>query len=98
MSDFDCKAEVPDWLSKEKWEDVLALSVLPGPLDSLCVDVAINSEQWKEWYTSPYPEKVKLPFDGGKDLGSEDEKADVGTEKNRKDGINFNVAFITLKS
>ncbi|KAK3108743.1 hypothetical protein FSP39_014630 [Pinctada imbricata] len=36
LSDFDCKDPPPTWLPQEKWEDILALSVLPGPLDSLC--------------------------------------------------------------
>ena len=96
LQDFDCRdAETPTWLPTEKWEDILALSVLPGPLDSLCVDFATNSEAWREWYHSPYPEKLPLPSGGGGAAGGggkkkeEDdggEKVDEGTEKEEKEG------------
>lgn len=61
LNDFDCKDPPPKWLPQEKWEDILALSVLPGPLDSLCVHMAQNSDTWKSWYTSDYPEREPLP-------------------------------------
>ncbi|XP_071095883.1 uncharacterized protein [Haliotis cracherodii] len=61
LSDFDCSDEPPQWMPREKWEDILALSVLPGPLDSLCVDFAQNSAAWKIWYKSTYPEREALP-------------------------------------
>jgi hypothetical protein len=56
------KDDPPAWLPQEKWEDILALSVLPGPLDSLCVNFAQNSESWKSWYKSQHPEKEPLPL------------------------------------
>lgn len=62
LDDFDCKDPPPTWLPQEKWEDILALSVLPGPLDSLCVHIAQNSESWKSWYKSEYPEREPLPL------------------------------------
>lgn len=62
LADFDCKDESPAWLPQEKWEDILALSVLPGPLDSLCVNFAQNSEAWKSWYKGDYPEQEPLPL------------------------------------
>ncbi|XP_052060514.1 uncharacterized protein LOC127700861 isoform X4 [Mytilus californianus] len=62
LNDFDYKDDPPTWLPQEKWEDIMALSVLPGPLDSLCVNFAQNSEAWKAWYKSPYPEKEPLPL------------------------------------
>jgi dynein heavy chain len=62
LNDFDCKDPPPAWLPQEKWEDILALSVLPGPLDSLCVHIAQNSESWKSWYKSEYPEREPLPL------------------------------------
>lgn len=62
LADFDCKDNPPDWLPQEKWEDILALSVLPGPLDSLCVNFAMNSEAWKAWYKGDYPEQELLPI------------------------------------
>ena len=62
LNDFDCKDAPPKWIPQEKWEDILALSVLPGPLDSLCVHLAQNSESWKAWYKSDYPEREPLPL------------------------------------
>ncbi|XP_052258855.1 uncharacterized protein LOC127863384 isoform X2 [Dreissena polymorpha] len=62
LADFDCKDEPPDWMPQEKWEDILALSVLPGPLDSLCVNFAMNSDAWKAWYKADYPEREPLPL------------------------------------
>ena len=62
LSDFDCKDDPPDWLPQEKWEDILALSVLPGPLDSLCVNFAQNTDAWKSWYKGDYPEREPLPL------------------------------------
>lgn len=62
LNDFDYKDDPPVWLPQEKWEDILALSVLPGPLDSLCVNFAQNSESWKSWYKSQHPEKEPLPL------------------------------------
>lgn len=61
LNDFDCKDPPPKWLPQEKWEDILALSVLPGPLDSLCVHMAQNSDTWNSWYKSDYPEREPLP-------------------------------------
>ncbi|GFO25145.1 dynein beta chain, ciliary-like, partial [Plakobranchus ocellatus] len=92
LQDFDCRdGETPTWLPTEKWEDILALSVLPGPLDSLCVDFACNGEAWKDWYQSPYPEKLALPYGGGepikkKEEDDEGEKMDEGTEKEEREG------------
>ena len=62
LSDFDCDADPPEWLPAEKLEDLMAVSVLPGPLDGLCVHVATYSEEWKEWYQSHQPEKISLPI------------------------------------
>ena len=30
LADFESAEEPPEWLPTEKWEDILALSVLPG--------------------------------------------------------------------
>ncbi|XP_070202269.1 uncharacterized protein [Littorina saxatilis] len=62
LSDFDSKDSPPAWLSKDKWEDILALSVLPGPMDSLCVSFASASDAWHQWFKSPYPEQESLPL------------------------------------
>ena len=61
LSDFDCPEPPPSWLPGDKWEDMLAVSVLPGPLDSLCVHMATHSDEWKTWYKSLQPEKLPLP-------------------------------------
>lgn len=59
----------PSWLPSEKWEDILAVSVLPGPLDSLCVSLAQNSEEWKAWYLATTPEDEALPVNGDQGEG-----------------------------
>ena len=62
LADFDYKGEPPSWLPTEKWEDIMAISVLPGPLDSLCVHLAKESEAWKAWYHSEKPETEPVPL------------------------------------
>ena len=50
LKDFDREElEPPTWLSAKKWEDVLAISVLPGALDSVCVHLAEHQEKWQLW-------------------------------------------------
>ena len=62
LADFDCDDAMPlSWLPVDKWEDVLAVSVLPGPLDSLCVHMARDADAWKNWYHSDKPEDELLP-------------------------------------
>ena len=56
LSDFECSASVPDWLPADRWEDLLAFSVLPGSLEGICVRVAENNEQWKAWFHEVAPE------------------------------------------
>ena len=56
LADFESEATVPDWLPADRWEDLLTFSVLPKPLEGLCVRVAENSEAWKKWYNLPQPE------------------------------------------
>eukprot|EP00105_Crassostrea_gigas_P044993 XP_019929141.1 PREDICTED: dynein beta chain, ciliary isoform X4 [Crassostrea gigas] len=80
LNDFDCKDPPPKWLPQEKWEDILALSVLPGPLDSLCVHMAQNSDTWKSWYTSDYPEREPLPVASAG--GEEDKRPSSGGSRN----------------
>ena len=43
LADFDSDDFIPGWLPPDKWEDLLAVSVLPGPLDSLCVQVSVGA-------------------------------------------------------
>lgn len=58
LSDFGSEAQPPSWLAKDIWENIMALSVLPGPLDNLCVKVAEDSEGWSKWFSSETPEKM----------------------------------------
>ena len=63
LADFECEdTQPPSWLPAEKWEDILALSVLPGPLDSLCVHMAKESDVWRDWYQNEKPEDLDLPI------------------------------------
>ena len=62
LADFDCDEAVPEWLPSDKWDDVIAMSVLPGPLDSLCVQVAENADEWEAWYKTDMPENEPLPM------------------------------------
>ena len=65
LSDFECDDEPPTWLPGDKWDDIMAVSVLPGPLDSLCVQIAKNADTWQTWYTCDQPEPVDLPIKAG---------------------------------
>lgn len=56
LEDFDCSSPVPDWLPADRWEDLLAFSILPGSLEGICARVATSSEMWKLWYESDEPE------------------------------------------
>ena len=90
LSDFDCDAMPPSWLPADKWEDMLAVSVLPGPLDSLCVQIASNAEEWKTWYRSLKPETVPLP------LRDEVVAGGAEVEQNTDQGKTFDLIYNTL--
>ena len=62
LTDFDCLEDPPTWLPQEKWDDIMAVSVLPGTLDSLCVHIATNSDEWRAWYKSERPETEPIPM------------------------------------
>ena len=62
LQDFDNSGDPPSWLPAQKWEDVMAVSVLPGPLDSLCVHIANSDDAWKTWYQHSEPETLDLPI------------------------------------
>ncbi|CAH1797693.1 unnamed protein product [Owenia fusiformis] len=87
LADFDCNSEIPRWLPKDKWEDVFALSVLPGSLDSLCVHIACNSEVWEEWYKSDLPEVEPCPLAKGEE---NDDAAKGDDEENEEDSGQIN--------
>nr|KAG5702033.1 hypothetical protein BaRGS_015768 [Batillaria attramentaria] len=79
LSDFDSKDSPPTWLPREKWDDIMALSVLPGPLDSLCVSFAAASDAWHDWYKSPYPEQEPLPLAESEAIEAQKKKVPEGT-------------------
>ncbi|MGH0150312.1 UNVERIFIED_CONTAM: hypothetical protein FKN15_050184 [Acipenser sinensis] len=62
LNDFGSDADPPAWLPPERWEGLLGLSVLPGPLDSVCVQVAESSTEWETWYNSDHPELETPPL------------------------------------
>ena len=62
LADFDCDAQPPDFIPYNKFEDLLAISVLPGPLDGLCVQFAQRPGDWEAWYKSATPEEEPLPY------------------------------------
>nr|CAB3238693.1 dynein heavy chain 8, axonemal-like [Phallusia mammillata] len=61
LSDFGSDGSAPEWLPADRWEDLLAYSVLPGALEGICVHVAEDEDHWKSWYELQNPEKVNLP-------------------------------------
>lgn len=64
LVDFGCDGNTPPptWLPEHQWEDVMALSVFPAPLEALCVQLVENSEAWRGWYESDRPEVEELPL------------------------------------
>ena len=74
LADFDCEAPAPSFIPEDKWDDILAMSVLPGPLDGLCVQIAEKPDGWENWYKSNAPESEPLPVrptttaDGGRGM------------------------------
>lgn len=57
LEDFGSEAKPPEWLPRDRWENVMAISVLPGPLDNLCVKIAEGGDSWQKWYHSATPER-----------------------------------------
>ena len=63
LEDFGSEALPPHWLPQDRWENVMAISVLPGALDNLCVRIAESSETWHTWYKSETPERQMIEAD-----------------------------------
>lgn len=62
LHDFDCQLSPPlDTFTTSQWDDLLAVSVLPGPMDAVCTKIAAFSDQWSTWITSARPERLPLP-------------------------------------
>ncbi|XP_023931015.1 dynein beta chain, ciliary-like [Lingula anatina] len=84
LTDFESQASDPDWIAKDRWDDILAMSVLPGPLDAICCHIAEFSEAWKAWYNLPEPETAAMPND--KNEGEAENQPQKNTEE-EDDGI-----------
>ena len=63
LADFECSGSAPHWLPSDKWDDILAASVLPGPLDCVCVKFVEHSDEWKQWYELDSPEREPTPLE-----------------------------------
>ncbi|XP_022099208.1 dynein beta chain, ciliary-like [Acanthaster planci] len=62
LADFECDSPPPNFLTPDQWEDLMAVSVLPGPLDGLCVQFAQQPADWEAWYKTTNPEEEPLPY------------------------------------
>ena len=62
LEDFECTSPVPEWLPADRWEDLLAFSILPGSLEGICAKVANSSDLWRSWYENAEPEVRVLIF------------------------------------
>ena len=60
LADFDPTLLTPSWVPRDRWQSLLSLSTLPGPLEGLCTKVASNPK-WQEWYYHDRPESLDLP-------------------------------------
>lgn len=63
LADFSSSAQPPAWMSAERWESVMVLSLLRGSMDGLCARMVGEDEQaWRDWYSAPCPETLSLPL------------------------------------
>ncbi|CAF0814108.1 unnamed protein product [Brachionus calyciflorus] len=47
---------VPNWIPKDNWNDLLAMSLLQGDLDHFVIAVVSAEKEWKAWYQNPLSE------------------------------------------
>ena len=96
LADFDCAAaRLP--LPADKWDDVLAVSVLPGPLDSLCVRMARQPDAWMAWYESVRPETEPLPaHDGDGPEGATTQGEEEGDSTHTQQGLSSSALNSTI--
>ncbi|XP_015223291.2 uncharacterized protein [Lepisosteus oculatus] len=64
LRDLGSEGLPPAWMPAEQWECLLALSLLPGPLEGVCVQIAEHSTEWERWFNLDYPELERLPLEG----------------------------------
>ena len=64
LESFGTPLAHPDWIPKDRFHDVMALSLLPtAPLSGLCRDMVENEIEWKSWLNEENCEMVSLPRD-----------------------------------
>lgn len=84
LADFDPTLLTPSWVPSDRWQSLLSLSTLSGPLEGLCTKVASNPK-WQEWYYHDRPESLPLPgVDQGKETHQENE---VNEEEPSEDAL-----------
>ena len=73
LADFDPTLLTPSWVPPDRWQSLLSLSTLPGPLEGLCTKVA-SEPKWQEWYYHDCPESLSFPgIDEDDEQGDEEE-------------------------
>ncbi|RNA04920.1 dynein beta ciliary-like, partial [Brachionus plicatilis] len=45
--------KVPNWIPKDNWNDLLAMSLIPGDLDHFVIAIVSSEKEWKNWFQSP---------------------------------------------
>lgn len=71
LKDFESDASPPAWLPEHVWRDVMAISVLPGPLEFFCTQIAEDPDTWQNWFeseTNDVPLPLEMPKDGDSPL------------------------------
>ena len=60
LSDFGIAkdTQVPNWIPKDNWSDLLALSLLQGEMDHFVVAIISDDNKWRKWYMNPLKEDV----------------------------------------
>lgn len=60
LSDFNISkaSKVPQWLSKDSLDDLMAMSLLQGDLDHFIIGFISNEKDWQKWYTDPVNEQM----------------------------------------
>lgn len=57
---------VPNWIPKDNWNDLLAMSLLQGELDHFVVAIVSSEKEWKAWaerpLTTPFP-KIEMEIE-----------------------------------
>lgn len=63
VDETDSEVAVPDWLPSDQWQRLLSVSLLPGPLNGLFQTVVDDHRNWKAWFESENPERLRLPLE-----------------------------------